>query len=302
MASKRLDESTRTRATLASLTFFQKTTDGSERAFWRKGPIDTDQETPRTNISYHVVSDIPIYDLRTKLHHLSLDNHGFQLVHYPSACIGLQDESATNKLYMEEAARLVKTITNAEHVICYDLRYRENASAAIRQELNVGDAGSRQTPDSPAWQVHVDQTKNGGYLHVCRYLSDKQIQLYLRNKDWRVRVVNAWRPVSWTVGDAPIAFCDYHTIDKEDLVPTDRPWKGLAREIYNIKWNSSQRWYWIRDQTPDEVTLFLNWDSSPIDGGPEFCAHASFLDPKANPDLPPRRSIEVRTLVITKRH
>ena len=43
----------------------------------------------------------------------------------------------------------------------------------------------------------------------------------------------------------------------------------MNREIYNLKWNAKQRWYWIRDQTPDEVTLFVNWDSAPIDGGAE---------------------------------
>jgi hypothetical protein len=31
------------------------------------------------------------------------------------------------------------------------------------------------------------------------------------------------------------------------------------------------------------------------------CAHAAFLDPNADPTRPPRRSIEVRALVITKR-
>lgn len=125
MAAKPLHELqslVETRATLASLTFFEKTTDGSEMAFWRKGLMSTDQETQRTNMCYQVVSNIPIYDLRTTLQQLSLDDHGFQLVHHPSACMGLRDDSASNKLYMEETGRLMETVTNAELVICYDLR------------------------------------------------------------------------------------------------------------------------------------------------------------------------------------
>lgn len=79
-----------------------------------------------------------------------------------------------------------------------------------------------------------------------------------------------WRPVSGQVGDAPLAFCDYHTIDKEDLVPTDRPWNGIvAREIYNLKYSPKQKWYWVRDQVPDEATLFVNWDSNPGEGSAE---------------------------------
>lgn len=285
---------------LASLTFFKETTDGSSRAFWRKGPLD--DESKRTNVSYCVIDNVPIYDLRANIVRLSLDVHGFQVINYPSACIGLErDVEMVNQMYLEETAQMVRMVTGAEFVTCYDLRYRENLSSKVRRELTVDDAGSYKTPDSPAWQVHVDHTKSGGYLHVQRHLSSEQIATYLHSKDWRVRVINIWRPVSGQVGDAPLAFCDYSTIDEEDAVPTDRPWNGIvAREIYNLKYNPKQRWYWIRDQVSDEATLFVNWDSNPVQGGAEFCVHASFLDSNANPNMPPRRSIEVRAIVITR--
>lgn len=83
-------------------------------------------------------------------------------------------------------------------------------------------------------------------------------------------VYSIWRPVSGQVGDAPLAFCDYATIDEKDLVPTDRPWNGIvAREIYNLRYNPKQKWYWVRDQVPDEASLFVSWDSHPVEGGAE---------------------------------
>ena len=111
-----------TPATTASLTFFDKTTDGSKRAFWVKGPMSGEPKAQRTNMCYKVINDIPIYDLRAKVQQLSLDHHGFQFVHDQSAFTRLQDDIESNKLYMNETAQLVKRVTNAEHVIGYDLR------------------------------------------------------------------------------------------------------------------------------------------------------------------------------------
>jgi hypothetical protein len=82
------------------------------------------------------------------------------------------------------------------------------------------------------------------------------------------------------VADAPLAFCDYLTIEKEDLVPTDRPWNGIAaREIYNLRYNPKQKWYWNRDQVPDEATLFVNWDSNPVEGGAECKYNLCHINP-----------------------
>jgi hypothetical protein len=106
---------------LASLTFFKETTDGSSRAFWRKGPLDDESE--RTNVLYWVIDNIPIYDLRSDVARLSLDVHGFQVINYPSCCIGLErDVEVVNQMYLEESAQMVRMVTGANFVTCYDLR------------------------------------------------------------------------------------------------------------------------------------------------------------------------------------
>lgn len=106
---------------LASLTYFKETTDGSSRAFWRKGPLDDASE--RTNVSYCVIDRIPIHDLRSDVAQLSLDVHGFQVINYPTSCIGLErDVEKVNQIYLEETEQMVRMVTGAEFVTCYDLR------------------------------------------------------------------------------------------------------------------------------------------------------------------------------------
>lgn len=90
------------------------------------------QGTRRTNMCYQVISDVPIHDLRAIVPQLSLDHHGFQLVHHPSAFLKQKDDhdSTTRAQYMDETAQLVKRVTSAEDVICYDLRvsYQDRSS------------------------------------------------------------------------------------------------------------------------------------------------------------------------------
>ena len=46
----------------------------------------------------------------------------------------------------------------------------------------------------------------------------------------------------------------------------------------------------------DEAVLIRCFDSA-LDGPQRFSAHTGFDDPETPPDVPPRESIEVRTLV-----
>jgi hypothetical protein len=41
-------------------------------------------------------------------------------------------------------------------------------------------------------------------------------------------------------------------------------------EVYNVKYNPNQRWYWIGDQTEDEVSVFVSWDSEDKGGKTSF--------------------------------
>jgi len=67
-----------------------------------------------------------------------------------------------------------------------------------------------------------------------------------------------------------LAFCDPSSVDPDDLVATDRPSIMRVGEVYNVKYNPNQRWYWIGDQTEDEVSVFVSWDSEDKGGKTSF--------------------------------
>lgn len=72
---------------------------------------------------------------------------------------------------------------------------------------------------------------------------------------------SVWRPLSRPIEDSPLAFCDSRTLSERDLVAADRVAAEYAGEIYYVLSNPRQRWYWLSHQKPDELAVFLSFDS-----------------------------------------
>ena len=61
--------------------------------------------------------------------------------------------------------------------------------------------------------------------------------------------------------DRPLAVCDYHSIDPHDLIPVDRVYPEWLQEIYHLRYNPKQRWYWLPEQRCNEPLMFISYDS-----------------------------------------
>ena len=72
-----------------------------------------------------------------------------------------------------------------------------------------------------------------------------------------------------------MAMCDYSTIDHKDLIAADRVSREYTGEIFYLQYNRAQQWYWISGQTPEELLLFVNYDSHPQGGPP--CMYGSSM-------------------------
>lgn len=71
-----------------------------------------------------------------------------------------------------------------------------------------------------------------------------------------------WRPLWNTVEDCPLAICDPRSIDaKHDLMVADRVNLDFPVELYYLKHNPSQKWYWLRQHATHELLAFTNYDS-----------------------------------------
>ena len=73
---------------------------------------------------------------------------------------------------------------------------------------------------------------------------------------------SVWRPLNLPVQDCPLAVCDPRTVDTRDLLAADRVTPAFAVEVYYLKHNPAQEWYWLRQQTPGELMVFVNYDSA----------------------------------------
>ncbi|WP_241991448.1 CmcJ/NvfI family oxidoreductase [Paraburkholderia sp. RAU2J] len=67
-------------------------------------------------------------------------------------------------------------------------------------------------------------------------------------------------------------------------------------ETYALVFNPRHRWYCFPHMTPDEFLLLKIYDCAG-DSLARLSAHSAFDDPTSAADAPPRRSIELRSLL-----
>jgi len=130
-------------------------------------------------------------------------------------------------------------------------------------------------------------------------LTTKELQKYNR-EEYHIQIFNVWRPLVPEITSAPLALCSRSTIQKLDLIAVDKVHPDHVEEGIYAQFAPTQRWYWLSQQTFEEVTLFLAWDSD--EGDEVLCPpHAAFQLPKQVGTDHPRKSIETRYISFTKR-
>jgi cephamycin C biosynthesis protein len=115
----------------------------------------------------------------------------------------------------------------------------------------------------------------------------------------------------------PLALLDFRSINPmEDFVPYDQVSPIRHKELYLINPKERHRWYWASRQKRSELLVFVQYDSMPglqarckskfgetlFDKADRrvVCPHAGFRNASAPSDAQMRKSIETRSVVITK--
>ncbi|KAH8763335.1 hypothetical protein F5883DRAFT_423478 [Diaporthe sp. PMI_573] len=114
----------------------------------------------------------------------------------------------------------------------------------------------------------------------------------------RTDLKSTWRSLNPTCEDSPLAFCDYRSVEAQDLIPSDRIIPERAGEVYYLFHNERQRWCWLSEQTPNDLAVFVLYDDKPGDQA-KYCPHIAFVNLDCRPDAPPRRSVETRSIIIS---
>ena len=144
----------------------------------------------------------------------------------------------------------------------------------------------------PGKSVHIDQSYETAKNYVRQLLPDEADGLSKK----RFQIINAWRPIK-TVYRDPFGVADANSVPESDLVEAARVYPDRIDATWTIRPNPNHRWYFKYAQKPDEVLMFKCFDSvSLTDGRAKRSPHSAFEDP-AHDNLPPRESVEVRTLV-----
>jgi hypothetical protein len=122
-------------------------------------------------------------------------------------------------------------------------------------------------------------------------------------------VFSVWRLLRSATPDWPLAFCDARSVnDEEDPIKTDVVYEDSQGEMYMLRHNPRHRWFFLQDQTLNEVWLWRNSDARGV--RPSECPlrfatcvrshttpeafHTAFNNPLVGENSPLRQSIEVR--------
>ena len=211
-----------------------------------------------------------------------LDRNGFQLLSHVSAVQDFSDENTIRSVYYREAEELIQRVTGAVKVVIFD--HTRRFARQDHSEPGVREPGNR---------VHNDQTFVSGPRRVRDHLPAEEAEARLRR---RHAIINFWRPTDYPVDNWPLALCDARSIRPGDLVPSDLVYQDKVGETFAFVHNPEHHWFYFPRLTPSEVLLLKIYDSR-TDGTARLTAHTAFDDPTSPPHAPPRRSIELRTLV-----
>ena len=207
---------------------------------------------------------------------------GFDLFEFPTRVDNFLDAQAITDVYEAEVESFLKSITGAFRVHIFDHTVRAS-DPELRERKQVRE---------PASLVHNDYTANSGFVCLRENLGEDAAEL----ARGRFQIVNVWRPLVDPVEDYPLALVDTRSLEREDLIDTERRAPNHVGEIQLAVHNASQRWFYYSAMRPPEVLLFKTFDS--IDGGNNPCSiHSAIHLPQASADATPRESVETRAFV-----
>ncbi|KAI0648328.1 hypothetical protein C8Q79DRAFT_905919 [Trametes meyenii] len=237
---------------------------------------------PRTNLGTDSHPAV-IHDARGREAEFSLDVHGFQFVKWPSVESAFADDERIKEKYYPEAEEILKKVAGGKRIFIFDhtIRRRKPDDAEPETRTNRG----------PGLRVHVDQSQAAGAARVRYHLPGEADRLL----KGRVRIINVWRPIENPVAHHPLAVSDWRTLDEKDLVPVRLIYPHREGSTYGVKYSPRLEWYYLSNQTPEEVILIKCFDSA--EDRARLTAHTAFEDKTAPKDAPHRQSIEIRALV-----
>ena len=250
-----------------------------------KPVIEMSEMHSEPNIRSGEFRDIPVTlkDARSLAERPVLDREGFELGHFETGVSDFYNDDQVTGIYYPEIDAFLKSATGATSVHIFD------------HTIRVQDDGKRTEKQVrlPVAPIHNDYTEWSGPKRVRDVMSEAEAEHYLGH---RFTMVNVWRSIGVSAERLPVAMADARTIRPDDFVASDLVYKNRKGEIFQVRHSIGQEWYYFPDMQRDEVVLLKCFDNA-TDGPARYTAHGTFENPLAGPHVPPRESIEVRTMI-----
>lgn len=192
----------------------------------------------------------------------------------------LPKASAIAKEAVEESFGTVVAV----HTIDYALRATDDVGLHMNFEPPVMEAHADFTPASANLRLRTESVK-----YKVGDQDPITVEDHVSN---HVVMVNVWQPVVDTVYRKPLVVCDVRSVSEGDLVTKKMIYRHREGQVYNLRQNANQKWYYYPHMRSTDALCFLTM----LPEG-RTTPHSGALDPSDPVDSPARRSMEVRLMV-----
>ncbi|EWY87463.1 hypothetical protein FOYG_11662 [Fusarium oxysporum NRRL 32931] len=285
----------------ATLQFF----DGSdpkwatEKPFYSNIPF-TQTKIANTNV-INTSARVQISDARGHESEFTLDKNGFQLVkwkhQFSDVGPSFQEEGypAVVKFMKDVLGSHVKVCV-FDHIVCFYCLLWTVLMKQVRQSQPRGSAPGEERGyiGRPSKVAHNDQTYEGTIAKIKHDFGSQASSILSQ----RFRIINVWKPLK-PIRQYPLTLCDYRTCDKKDGHRSDLVYPHVVSENILFSYSPDQKWYYVSDQSDEEVWLIKTMDSlARSEDVAMYTPHTSFFDEDPAVAEEIRESIELRVYVI----
>lgn len=156
-----------------------------------------------------------------------------------------------------------------------------------RDEYGEGEF-EKDNYKGPARTPHCDMSDEYAKLASMGLLPDvHKAAVEERKRGW---LINVWKPLK-TIQRDPLIVLENSCASPEDFLVVNDKRRGPLHGSYFLQKRDGQRWWYMKEQTPEDLLLFLQYDSE----GTRPVPHVSVALPTPPPE--PRQSIELRIAV-----
>ncbi|CAN8105966.1 unnamed protein product [Discula destructiva] len=223
---------------------------------------------------------VSVQNVRQSNLDFSLATTGFQFERMPLPLgIDFADDNSVTEKYFPDLEQFLRKQLGASSVKAFHHKYRDQKPGGPYGPNHGG----------PAKRPHVDVTSTFAPILFSWIHPELYKDVIAHKRRWHMLTV--WRPLK-TVRRDPLALLDATSVGLDDFLTIQQPDRGPEVTSWFLQKSSGHRWWYMAEQTPEELLLFLQHDS---EGGP-VVPHASISLPTSSEEA--RESIEVRVVVV----